>query len=135
MRPRHYGLLIAVALLAGYAGHALSDRLLAPRVASASAAAQDGRDDWEYCAVARAQYPGSVQGGVYWIAYFRQNGVETEEIKAGPFENGQAKAINKLGREGWVMVGQGPLDVRQAGPQGTATALYFRRASRRNREP
>jgi hypothetical protein len=56
--------------------------------------------------------------------------LETEEIKAGPFENGQAKAINKLGREGWVMVGQGPLDVRQSGPQGTPTAIYFRRARR-----
>ena len=132
MRPRHYALLIALALAAGYAGHALSDRLPAPRAASASAA-QDGRDEWEYCTVARAQYATSPQGGVYWIAYFRQNGVETEEVKAGPFENGQAKAVHKLGREGWVMVGQGPLDVRH-GPQGTTTALYFRRARRGSRE-
>ncbi len=128
MRPRLYAPLIALALLAGYAGHALSDRLLAPRVASASAPQED-RDEWEYCAVARAHYPTSPQGGVYWIAYFRQNGVETEEVKAGPFENGQAKAINKLGREGWVMVGQGPLDVRH-GPQGLPTALFFRRVRR-----
>ena len=131
MRPRHYALLIALALLLGYAGRVLSDRLLAPQVASASAA-QDGRDEWEYCAVTRARYPGSVQGGVYWVAYFRQNGVETEEVKAGPFENGQAKAINKLGREGWVMVGQGPLDVSQVGPpqQQQPTAIFFRRARR-----
>jgi hypothetical protein len=132
MRPRHYALLIALALSAGVAGRAVSDRLLAPQVAEAKADDDDdeARGGWEYCAVTRAQYPGSVQGGVYWIAYFRPNGVETIDIKAGPLENAQAKAISKLGSEGWVMVGQGPLEVRQVGPQGTVTALYFRRARR-----
>ena len=128
MRPRHYALLIALALLAGFAGRALGDRLLSPRAAEASSA-QEGRSEWEYCAVTRAQYTGSPQAGVYWIAYFRPGGVESVEIKAGVSENAQGKAISMLGRDGWVMVGQGPLEVRQ-GPQGTATALYFRRARR-----
>jgi hypothetical protein len=126
MRPRHYALLIGLALFAGFAGRAVAEVLLTPRVASARAA-QDDRTEWDYCAVTRAQYPGSTQGGVYWIAYFKANGVETVEVKAGPFENGQAKAISKLGSEGWVMVGQGPLDVRQGGPQSTVNVLYFRR--------
>ena len=129
MRPRHYALLIALALFAGVAGRAVSDKLLAPQVAEARSA-QDGRDEWEYCAVTKAQYAGSPVGGVYWIAYFRPNGVEVAEVKASPNESAQGKAISKLGNEGWVMVGQGPLEVRQAGPTGTPTALYFRRARR-----
>lgn len=128
MRPRHYALLIALALLAGFAGRSVSDKLLAPQVAEAKPAGDDGRDEWEYCAVTKAQYPGSPQGGIFWIAYFRPNGVEVAEVKAAPTESAQGKAISKLGSEGWVMVGQGPLEVRQTGPQ--ATALFFRRARR-----
>ncbi|HEV2861798.1 MAG TPA: hypothetical protein VGX48_12385 [Pyrinomonadaceae bacterium] len=128
MRPRHYALLIGLALFAGFAGRAVSERLLAPQVAEAKQ--DDGRDEWEYCAVTKAQYAGSPQAGVFWIAYFRPNGVEVAEVKAGPMESAQGKAISKLGSEGWVMVGQGPLEVRQFGPQGTPTALYFRRARR-----
>ncbi|HLM54500.1 MAG TPA: hypothetical protein VK422_00130 [Pyrinomonadaceae bacterium] len=129
MRPRHYALLIALALFAGVAGRAVSERLLAPRVAEARADDQ-GRDEWEYCAVTKAQYAGSPQGGIFWIAYFRPNGVEVVEVKAAPTESAQGKAISKLGSEGWVMVGQGPLEVRPTGPQSTPTALYFRRARR-----
>lgn len=129
MRPRHYALLIALALLAGVAGRAVSEKLLAPQVAEARAD-DEARDQWEYCAVTRAQYAGSPQGGIFWIAYFRPNGVEVAEVKAGPMESAQGKAISKLGNEGWVMVGQGPLEVRATGPQATPTALYFRRARR-----
>ncbi len=129
MRPRHYALLIALALFAGVAGRAVSDKLLAPQVAQARAD-DDGREEWEYCAVTRAQYEGSPQGGIFWITYFRPNGVEVAEVKAAPTESAQGKAISKLGSEGWVMVGQGPLEVRQTGPQATPTALYFRRARR-----
>jgi hypothetical protein len=124
MRPRHYALLIALALLAGYAGRALSDRLPAPRVASASAA-QDGQDEWEYCAVTKARYPGA-----YWIVYFRPNGVQVVDVRAAPTESAQGKAISQLGAEGWVMVGQGTLDVQPPPPQGMPAALYFRRMRR-----
>jgi hypothetical protein len=48
------------------------------------------------------------------------------EVQASATEGGGAafaKAISKLGSEGWEMVAPGPLEVNQ----GQVNALYFRR--------
>jgi hypothetical protein len=69
-------------------------------------------------------YVGSNRGGLYWVSYFRDSGVQVAEVEDPALEkNGPAKAIAKLGVEGWEMVGQGPLEIRQ----GTLSALYFKR--------
>ena len=47
--------------------------------------------------------------------------VEVEEQATE--RGGPAKAIARLGEEGWEMVGQGPLEIRQGG----FNALYFKR--------
>lgn len=116
---------LAAALAAGFVGHALAGGLGAASDASAGGAVQAG-GRWEYCALTKAQYPGTVRGGQYWISYFRGNNVRVELIEASVSENPVAKAISKLGDEGWEMVGEGGLDM---GPgRGTpGPALYFKR--------
>lgn len=128
VRPKHYLLIVTLALAAGSAGRVLADGVSPARGAGAQTSPQreDGRR-WEYCAVTKAQYVGSNRGGVYWIGYFRGGGVQTETIEAGPTGNALAKAVAKLGEEGWEMVGEGPLEVRVGVPGGTPTALFFKR--------
>jgi hypothetical protein len=126
MRPKLFVLTVALALGAGFAGHAVAERLSAAAGVEAHASrAQGGR--WEYCAVTKAQFVGSPRGGQYWITYFRGNNVRVETVEAGAMENGLAKAVSRLGDEGWEMVGEGTLDM---GPgRGTPPpAIYFKRA-------
>jgi hypothetical protein len=122
MRPKLLVLTVVLALGAGFAGRWVAERLGAGVEASARAA-QGGR--WEYCAVTKAQFVGSARGGQYWITYFRGNNVRVETIEAGIAENGLAKAVSRLGDEGWEMVGEGTLDVGRGTPPA---ALYFKRA-------
>ena len=82
---------------------------------------------WEYSVITRANYAGSVRGGIYWIGYLREAGVQVVEVEGSAVENnGFAKAVATLGNEGWEMVGDGPLEFRPGG----ASALYFRRPKR-----
>jgi hypothetical protein len=128
MSGKHLLATVVLALAAGVAGHTL--RGAAPSHAAEARAVEPSKLQsdlqWEYCAVVKAQYVGSPQGGIYWIAYFRGEGVRTEDVKAGPTGNAFAKAIAKLGEDGWDMVGEGPLEIRQ-GPGGTQTAIFFKR--------
>lgn len=127
MSGKHLLPTIVLALAAGLAGHAL-------RGAPPSHAAGQRPDvsdlQWEYCAVVKAQYVGSPQGGIYWIAYFKGEGVRTEDVRVGVTGNAFAKAVAKLGEDGWDMVGEGPLEVRP-GPGGTTTAVFFKRRKER----
>jgi hypothetical protein len=125
MSPRLFVLTLALAAAAGFAGHAFAGRLAGGVEARASARrAEGGR--WEYCAVSKAQFIGSARGGQYWITYFRGTNVRVETVEASVTENGLAKAVSRLGEEGWEMVGEGTLDM---GPgRGTPpTAIYFKR--------
>jgi len=124
---------IVLALAAGLAGHALRGEP-SSRAASPNASVQrpDAAElQWEYCAVVKAQYVGSPQGGIYWIAYFKGDGVRTEDVRVGPSGNAFAKAVARLGEEGWDMVGEGPLEIRP-GPGGTPTAVFFKRRKERD---
>ena len=125
MDERRYVLLIV--LIAGIAGGSLSNRLLIPRPAQAQSTEESkpvAGQKWEYCAVTKAAYAGTGRAGLYWISYFRDAGVQVVEVEDAATErNGPTKSIAKLGEEGWEMVGQGQLDIRQRG----LTALYFKR--------
>jgi hypothetical protein len=130
MKPNHYLLVIVLALLGGFAGHSWAGSGLTSPTAEARAFARQETDEprWEYCVVTKAQFVNPVRGGVYWIGYFRRNNVQVETVEAGVSENGLSKAVFKLGEEGWEMVGEGPLDVRQTAPaSSTTTVLYFKR--------
>jgi hypothetical protein len=126
MNRRHYVLVIALSLASGFAGHALYGELLSPRPVHARAPADT---QWEYCAVTKAQYAGSVRL-VYWINYFKGESVRTETVEAGLSGDSFAKAVAKLGEDGWEMVGEGPLQVKpdpRPGPTGALTAIFFKR--------
>ncbi len=82
---------------------------------------------WEYCALSRSAFVGSQnRPGTYWISYFNADGVRVETFTENATErNGMAKAIAKLGTQGWEMVGAGRLDVRAGEP---IDAMYFKRS-------
>ena len=126
MNRRHYLLTVALSLAAGVAGHALYGSLAT--TPAARAAAEPQRDlQWEYCALVKSQSPSPRL--VFWIAYFKGEGVRTETVEAALSGNSQAKAIAKLGEEGWEMVGEGPYEpvpVPNVRP-GQPTAVFFKR--------
>lgn len=128
MSGKHLLPTIVLALAAGVAGHALRG---APPTGAAAQRPDVSDLQWEYCAVVKAQYVGSPQGGIYWIAYFKGEGVRTEDVKVGVTGNAFAKAVAKLGEDGWDMVGEGPLEIRP-GPGGTPTAVFFKRRKERD---
>lgn len=128
-------LLVAAALLVGLSlAGAVPDKLLA---ALRTEASEVERPDavltkWEYCALSKAAYAGPPRAGVYWISYFNETGVQVVEVQASATEGGGAafaKAISRLGAEGWEMVAPGPLDVNQ----GQSSALYFKRPKQSTR--
>ena len=130
MSRKHFLLTVALALAASFAGHALYGALVSPQTAQARAASGDSGDgQWEYCAVLKAQYPGSVRL-VYWITYFRSEGVKVEDVEAGAGNSPFGRAVAKLGQDGWEMVGEGPLEIRlevRPGSPATPTAMFFKR--------
>ena len=103
-------------------------------IAEARVAREDSEGvDWEYCAVAKAQYTGSVRANQYWIVYFRGKELEVVDVAAGPTGNAQARAIARVGEEGWEMVGEGSLDTRPGAaplPRDNPPALLFKRQKR-----
>lgn len=131
MNRSHYLLTAALALCAALAGHALYDALVSPRTAEARAAVRSRDEGWEYCAVVKAQVPGSVRL-VYWIVNFKGEGVKIDPVEGvGVSSNSFGKAVARLGDEGWEMVGEGPLpvgaDPRPGPPTGAPSAYFFKR--------
>ena len=126
MNRRHILLTVALLLAAGLAGHALYGAFVTPPVARAAAPQRDSQ--WEYCAVVKPQGLATPRI-VFWITYFRDEGMRTETVEATLGGNSYAKAIAKLGVDGWEMVGEGPLDIRPDPRPGAAapTALFFKR--------
>lgn len=122
LRPLFIPLILAGAILGG----AISSRLFTATPALAREGDESGsRQQWEYCAVTRAAYVNASREGC-WIIYFRAAGAEVVDVQSSATDgNGasMAKAIARLGAEGWEMVGQGSLDVRS----GATNAMYFKR--------
>jgi hypothetical protein len=128
MMNRKFLPVLVLSAAVGVAGHALFGSLASPRTAEARVRAFDSGDvRWEYCAVVKAQYPGNPRL-VYWIAYFKGDSVKTEDVQTGVSGNAFAKAVAKLGDEGWEMVGEGPLEtVMLQRPGGAPNAIFFKR--------
>ena len=129
MNRRHILLTVALSLAAALAGHALYAAFVAPP--AARAAAEPRRvSQWEYCAVVKSQAIPTPRL-FFWILYFKDEGMRTETIEAPLGGNSYAKAIAKLGSEGWEMVGEGQFDIRpdpRPGAPGSApSGLFFKR--------
>lgn len=121
-------LLMALALVGFLYGSALNRSVAVAKADSPGEQMGEARTGarWEYCAVSRAGYTGSTKGGMYWVSYFKDAGVEIVEIEEKVSEQqGTAisRAIAKLGEEGWEMVGNGELPVKT----GRYEAIYFKR--------
>jgi hypothetical protein len=138
MNKKQYAVLIALMIVVGSVSGTVSNRLIGgaatyaqeedppppPRPQRTPQASTTRSRKWEYCSLTKAAYPGSNRGGLYWISYFRDAGVQVLEVEEQATERGgPSKAIAKLGEEGWEMVGQGPLEIRQGG----LNAIYFKR--------
>jgi hypothetical protein len=124
---RKINLLIIPMILAGaMLGGAISGRLLTATPALAQQAGEPSHgQQWEYCALSKAAYVNAVRES-YWIIYFRDTGPQVVDVQSSATDgNGaaMAKAIARLGAEGWEMVGQGTFEARS----GAANALYFKR--------
>lgn len=127
MNGKRYAVALVLLMITGLLGGAMSGKFLGvtPTQAQQTVAQKTyAGSKWEYCALTRAAYVASNRGGLYWISYFRDSGVQVVEIEDTALEkNGPSKAIARLGEEGWEMIGEGPLDIRQ----GELKALYFKR--------
>ena len=127
MNRKQYALALMLLMIAGLLGGAITGKfsVITPTQAQPTGAQKTyAGPKWEYCSLTKAAYVVSNSGGLYWISYFRDSGVHVVEVEDTALEkNGPAKAIARLGEEGWEMIGQGPLDIRQ----GELKALYFKR--------
>ena len=125
MIKTRYALPLAVLTVAGLIGGTFVNRIAAgspPQAQPTPRPKAPAPTKWEYCSLTRAVAPG--RGGLYWISYFNDGGIRVVEVEEQATErSGPGKAIAKLGAEGWEMVGQGPLELRQGG----LNALYFKR--------
>src|SRR5688572_9964183 len=98
MKPKHYLLLFVLLLAAVFAGRSSwPGASLAPVTAEAQERVRDEAEGdglkWEYCAVTKAHFVGSIRGGQYWISYFRRGNVQVETVEASVHESGLAKAV------------------------------------------
>lgn len=121
-------LIVILLLLTGWSlSGALPDKLFSvPQTRAQQSEESSYGIKWEYCALSKAAYTGPARGGLYWISYFQETGVRVVEVQTSVTDGSgaaMAKAISKLGNEGWEMVAPGPLEVNQ----GALTALYFKR--------
>lgn len=121
-------MLLVVLMVASFLGGSVSDKLFTLRPAQAQPADESitaANRKWEYCALTKAAYIRSGRGGLYWISYFRDTGVEVVEVEDTALErNGPSRAIARLGAEGWELVGEGALEINAGGVR----ALYFKRS-------
>lgn len=120
---------LAALMLVAVCGGAMANRFFAAAQTTGGPARNErpkatGVQKWEYCSLSRAAYPSSTRGGLYWISYFSDEGVRVVEFEEQATErSGPAKALAKLGADGWEMVGQGAFEIRQ----GALNAIYFKR--------
>ena len=133
----------ALALCAGLVGGVVAGRLAGawPVTAEAAQDVKAKAQRWEYCSVAQISSTtfdaGKVTGSAM-IFYPRAGGYQTERVDATTTQglggrtqsweevqdSALAKAVARLGDEGWELVGEGTLS-----PQvdGSRRALFFRR--------
>jgi hypothetical protein len=145
MSRKSQTLILALVICAGLVGGILSSRAstLEPGAAAQDATPRDPAiAKWEYCAIADIDAYGSSDKavGVAVIYYFRGSGYQAEKVEASAergvdatriaVDMARAKAIAKLGDDGWEMLCEGMPFATRARPAERDRALYFRRAKR-----
>lgn len=145
MRRQSSVLLLALAILCGLIGghHVNGISAVAASGNPQDAPAKDnGIQKWEYCALADLDAYGSSDKavGVAIIYYFRGSGYQAEKVEATAergvdatriaVDTARAKAIARLGDDGWEMLCEGMPFATRARPAERDRSLYFRRAKR-----
>ncbi len=142
MNKKMYLLTTAFALVAGLLGGLVLNKLQVTQPVQSQAAVENQPTvrKWEHCSVSPVnsitQSGGKVIGTAL-ISYVSGNGYRTEKVEATidgsqsamnlATSNAVAKAVSKLGDEGWEMVGEGTILAESSeGPK----VLYFRRSKR-----
>ena len=136
-------LLVALAMICGSVGGHRSSTISA---VAASGNLQDptqgttARQKWEYCAIADVDIYGASDRsvGVAVIYYFKSTGYQAERVEVAAersvdgartaVDMARAKAIAKLGEDGWEMLCEGMPFATRLRPAERDKALYFRRA-------
>ena len=135
-------LLTALALVAGLMGGFVLNKFQVMQSVRAQVA--EGNQTivrkWEHCSVSPVNSVSQSSGkliGAAIISYVSGSGYRTEKVEATidggvsdmniATSNALAKAVSKLGDEGWEMVGEGTLLPESSGGQ---KVLYFRRSKR-----
>ena len=142
MTKKMYLLTAVLALVAGLIGGVMLNKfqLMQPVQAQAVEENQTSMRKWEHCSVSPinsvSQSSGKLTGAAI-ISYVSGNGYRTEKVEASvdggvsamnlATNNALAKAVSKLGDEGWEMVGEGTLLPESSSGQ---KVLYFRRSKR-----
>jgi len=142
MNKKMYLLTAAFALAAGLLGGLVLDKFQVMRSVQAQVAEENQTSvrKWEHCSVSPvngvSQSTGKLIGAAI-ISYVSGGGYRTEKVEAAvdagvgamnlATSSAIAKAVSKLGDEGWAMVGEGTLLPEGSGGQ---KVLYFRRPGR-----
>ena len=136
-------LFVALMMLCGLVGGNPSAAI--PAVAASSNLQEStqgtaARQKWEYCAIADVDIYGSSDKSVGFalIYYFKSTGYQVEKVEVAAersvegariaVDMARAKAIAKLGEDGWEMLCEGMPFATRARPAERDKALYFRRA-------
>lgn len=122
-----------VALVAALIGSAALSKVSITQEAQARPLDDTGRTaarSWEYCIISNVSEVGENQKppnikftGLAEVCYASDSGCHTFKIEGTTKADALAKAMAKLGNEGWEMVGESPFPV-SAGDRG---ALFFKR--------
>ena len=142
MNKKMYLLTAVLALVTGFLGGLTLNKIQVTQSVQAQVAEEIRTNvrKWEHCSVSPVngvtQDAGKVKGAAI-ISYVTGSGYRTEKVEATvdggvsamnlATSNALAKAVSKLGDEGWEMVGEGTLLPESSGNQ---KVLYFRRSKK-----
>ena len=142
MNKKMYLLTTALTMVVGLLGGLMLNKVqvMQPVHAQVAEENQTGVRKWEHCSIlpvnSLSQSAGKATGTAL-ISYVSGSGYRTEKVEATvdggvsamnlATSNALAKAVSKLGDEGWEMVGEGTLLPDSSGNQ---KVLYFRRSKK-----
>lgn len=127
MSRKFYALIISILIIASLVVQATSNK--ATNVNSQTTESKKTENlKWEYCEISGINndydnFSQTWKGGVASISYFTSSGIKEERIVGRNLPEAKAKALAKLGEEGWEMVQQGEFN----GSDRVSGVTYFKR--------
>lgn len=132
MNKKFYALIFSILIVISFVAYA-SKRISASGSNQTTELRKSNLPKWEYCGISDENRSYSNEFGKTKtskaIRYFEEAGVRTEIVDAlsdkneNPGANALAKAIAKLGNEGWELIGKADFPTGAVGGE----AIYFKR--------